>query len=424
MLFFKHFFITYLFMEISASRVLELSDRFSSIRQEGGYWLVKFYAPWCGYCKRLEPVWAHVAQALYRSNIRVGRVDCSRFPNIAAEFKINGFPTIKFITPDQDHTFHGDQNKEDILNFAFRMAGPPVQEITSSESLSRIKGVNQLFFMYVGRQDDNLWTSYLDVASKMQPHGFFYFAKEEIAKQHVDMDEVPAVFVYKDGLHTFYSEDVDYDAEQNHEQNSSMYKWINEERFDTFPKITKGNINEIIKTNKYIVIAVVEENKLQQIPPEMLEFRETVESLIRRKKDKYHKYFQFGWVGSPDIANSIAMQVLPLPSLVVLNSTTGHFHIPEDKPLQMPVDVIDLFLDRVFNQTAPVYGGNGLTIRYYRTYFEITTALANMWRGNPTLTSVLVGLPFSFLCFILYSICCTDILDAEDEEEDPHEKRD
>lgn len=39
-----------------------------------------------------------------------------------------------------------------------------------------------------------------------------------------------------------------------------------------------------------------------------------------------------------------------------------------------------------------------------------------MWRGNPVLTTVLFGLPLGFLSLILYSMCCQDILDAEDEE--------
>lgn len=78
-----------------ASRVLELSDKFVEVRRDGGQWLVMFYAPWCGHCKRLEPVWAHVAQALYRTNIRVGRVDCTRFTSVAQQFRIHGFPTIK-----------------------------------------------------------------------------------------------------------------------------------------------------------------------------------------------------------------------------------------------------------------------------------------------------------------------------------------
>lgn len=52
------------------------------------------YAPWCAHCKRLDPVWAHVAQHLYATSIKVGRVDCTRFTNVAQNFKIRGFPTI------------------------------------------------------------------------------------------------------------------------------------------------------------------------------------------------------------------------------------------------------------------------------------------------------------------------------------------
>lgn len=59
--------------------------------------------------------------------------------------------------------------------------------------------------MYVGEQEGPLWDAYYDVASKMQPHSFFYAANKEIAKQHVDIDELPAVFVYKESLHYFYT---------------------------------------------------------------------------------------------------------------------------------------------------------------------------------------------------------------------------
>jgi thioredoxin domain-containing protein 10 len=39
-----------------------------------------------------------------------------------------------------------------------------------------------------------------------------------------------------------------------------------------------------------------------------------------------------------------------------------------------------------------------------------------MWMGNPVLTSVLFGLPLGFFSLICYSVCCADIMDAEDEE--------
>jgi hypothetical protein len=41
-----------------------------------------------------------------------------------------------------------------------------------------------------------------------------------------------------------------------------------------------------------------------------------------------------------------------------------------------------------------------------------------MWRGNPALTAVLFGLPLGFFSLICYSICCADIMDADEDEED------
>lgn len=134
-----------------------------------------------------------------------------------------------------------------------------------------------------------------------------------------------------------------------------MYKWINEERFPTFPKVTGGNINELLQTKKYIVLAVVEEDKAHEVPAEMLKFRNMVESVITKNRDKYHKNFQFGWVGSPSLANRIAMEVLPLPYLLVLNSTTNHHHIPEEEDaLKMTEGYLEDFLERINNQSAPV----------------------------------------------------------------------
>lgn len=51
-----------------------------------------------------------------------------------------------------------------------------------------------------------------------------------------------------------------------------------------------------MQTKKYLVLAVVEENKLSEIASHELEFRDLIESVIRKHYDKYHGNFQFGWV--------------------------------------------------------------------------------------------------------------------------------
>lgn len=147
------------------------------------------YAPWCAHCKRLDPIWAHVAQHLYSTSVRVGRVDCTRFTSVAHNFNIRGYPSIllwendqfwriiifeKFIVKlwvffffnkhcslkgEQQFTYNGDRTKEEIVKFALRLNGPPVQEIKKTESFDTIKRDRGLYFLYVGERSSPLWVN-------------------------------------------------------------------------------------------------------------------------------------------------------------------------------------------------------------------------------------------------------------------------
>ncbi|XP_015588051.1 protein disulfide-isomerase TMX3 isoform X1 [Cephus cinctus] len=403
-----------IFANTAASRVLELSDRFLDIHKEG-QWLVMMYAPWCAHCKRLEPVWAHVAQHLHETSIRVGRVDCTRFTNVAHSFKIRGFPTILFLKGDNEFVYHGDRTRDEIVKFAQRLSGPPVQEITKSQSFDTIKRDRDVYFLYVGEKSGSLWEVYRRAADVFQPHAFFYQSHPHVVGEHAPVQKAPALFVYKENCHYNFTGHDELDFEK---LNSTLHEWVNAERFPTFPKITRGNINQIFLTNKNLVLAVVEENQLEEVSPDMLEFRDMVEEVIKKKREKYHDDFQFGWIANPELVNSMAMMVVPLPSLIVINTTTSHHHIPEDEPGKLTPHAIEMFLEQIRNESAPKFGGNGWLVRIYRSWFEMRTTFSAMWKGNPILTMVLFGLPAGFLSLICYGICCPDILDADEEEEE------
>ncbi|KAJ8686515.1 hypothetical protein QAD02_022309 [Eretmocerus hayati] len=412
LLIFTMFFV--IVYSTAATRVLELSDKFLEIYKDG-HWLIKMYAPWCAHCKRIEPVWNHVAQSLHTSSVRVGRIDCTRFTSVAHHFKIKGFPTILFLKGDEQFVYNGDRTRDELVKFALRLSGPPVQEVTKTVSFDTLKKERDLYFLYVGARTGVLWDIYRDAASIYQPHAFFYQSHPVVVEKHAPVDKTPALFVYKENSHYNFTE---HNITDKDELNETLHKWINAERFPTFPKVTRGNIHQLFLTNKNLVLAVVEESKAEEIPPEMLEFRDMVESVIKKKRHKYHDHFQFGWVASPELVNSIAMMVVPLPSLIVINSTTNHHYIPEDEPEKLTPHAIELFLEQIQSENVPKYGGNGIIVRIYRSWFEVRSALISMWKGNPVLTLVLFGLPAGFLSLICYNIWCPDILDADDDDED------
>ena len=60
-------------------------------------------------------------------------------------------------------------------------------------------------------------------------------------------------------------------GDSNDSLNESLTRWVNEERFPSFGKITRFNINTLMETNKYLVMAVVEENQVREIPSHMQE---------------------------------------------------------------------------------------------------------------------------------------------------------
>lgn len=82
-----------------------------------GDWFVEFYAPWCGHCKKLAPVWDEVAAEL-KGTANVAKVDVPANRKLGQRFDIKGFPTLKFFSHGVLYSYSGPRDKDSLIAYA------------------------------------------------------------------------------------------------------------------------------------------------------------------------------------------------------------------------------------------------------------------------------------------------------------------
>ena len=104
--------------------VIELTDdNFDDlIFNDDSMWLVAFYAPWCGHCKKLLPEWESAATQL-RGTIKLAKIDATAHQKMAQRYQIQGYPTIKIFSPGKGNNkkteeYQGPRDTAGIVQYA------------------------------------------------------------------------------------------------------------------------------------------------------------------------------------------------------------------------------------------------------------------------------------------------------------------
>ncbi|XP_058532846.1 protein disulfide-isomerase TMX3 isoform X2 [Ochotona princeps] len=184
--------------------VEDLDESFKENRKDD-IWLVDFYAPWCGHCKKLEPIWNEVGQEMRSigSPVKVGKMDATSYSSIASEFGVRGYPTIKLLKGDLAYNYRGPRTKDDIIEFAHRVSGALIRPLPSQQMFEHVRKRHRVFFVYIGGESP-LKEKFADAAAELIVYTYFFSAAEDVVPEYVTLKEMPAVLVFKDGTYFIY----------------------------------------------------------------------------------------------------------------------------------------------------------------------------------------------------------------------------
>jgi len=111
---------------VAVASGLELDKSSWDAATAGKSVFIKFYAPWCGHCKKMKPDWDKLMEEYKDSKTAViAEVDCTASgKELCNENGVRGYPTLKFGDPNNLEDYKGGRTLADFQKHAEANLGP------------------------------------------------------------------------------------------------------------------------------------------------------------------------------------------------------------------------------------------------------------------------------------------------------------
>ncbi|KAI9317131.1 thioredoxin-like protein [Dichotomocladium elegans] len=227
----------------------------AAAKASGQPWFVKFYAPWCGFCKKLAPAWVEMAKDL-KHQVNVGEVNCDMQRDVCTKNGVTGFPTLKLFANGEEHLYNDDRSLVSLVNFARKLTGPSIHHVNAAH-LDRYlqQDAVALVYLYENKMDDA--TTLLSRVARRFPDGpTFYVTSDPNAIRRFSLSptDLPTVLIVKDNKHIMYPS---HDFTHTEDVEQALEGWINDERFPLVSEIGPGNAEEILGGDRVVVLGII-----------------------------------------------------------------------------------------------------------------------------------------------------------------------
>jgi protein disulfide isomerase family A protein 3 len=93
--------------------------------------LIEFYAPWCGHCKKLAPIYDELGEKLKEEDVVIAKMDATA-NDVPSQYNVQGFPTIFWVPKGQaPQPYQGGRELDDFIKYI------------AKESSTELKGWNR-----------------------------------------------------------------------------------------------------------------------------------------------------------------------------------------------------------------------------------------------------------------------------------------
>jgi protein disulfide isomerase family A protein 3 len=201
----------------AGEHVLALTDaNFDDEMENIGVTIVKFYAPWCGHCKRMAPEYEKAAKTLKENDppVPLVDVDCTVEKAVCQKYDVSGYPTLKvFRNGVKTNDYSGGREAADFVKFLAGQAGPAASETNDVDKYeSLVNGKKHVVFGFFDDANADGYKAFQKAADELRETvKFTYTFNADVLKAAGKESGSIALYRPKVMKSKFEEQVVDYD---------------------------------------------------------------------------------------------------------------------------------------------------------------------------------------------------------------------
>ncbi|KAF4574508.1 hypothetical protein EYR36_005850 [Pleurotus pulmonarius] len=247
----------------TTGRVIELNEQnFESVVGEGATF-VKFFAPWCGHCKKLAPSWTQLAKHM-QDKINIAEVNCDEHGALCKSQGVEGYPMLAFYPTGVASKAEYNQGRklDQLKAFAEKASAPALQPIHATALADKVAESPVIYLLLLHDSNSELLKTMGKVAQVLlgSPPVYSTTAPELYEKYKVPSWAPWAILAFKD--HDASWPTSQFLGPPSHDAASiqtTVTPWLLSNRLPTTAELTQDSFQGIMNAphSPLVVIAAV-----------------------------------------------------------------------------------------------------------------------------------------------------------------------
>jgi len=139
---------------------------------------VEFYAPWCGHCKSLSPIWEKFAHAFKNEkNVVIANLDADAHKDVGTKYDVSGFPTLVYFPKNnkKGERYNGGRELSELITYVNTNAG--TQRLDNgylAETVGRHATLDEIVKKFITAPSEALIAEVEKEAANLDSHASWY----------------------------------------------------------------------------------------------------------------------------------------------------------------------------------------------------------------------------------------------------------